>query len=131
MEESAESRAHAANLLGFFNIVAKNVLREEKYEQIGRFPKFFHANDLKPVHNVEPRISAWPGYEVISRQSVQGIFLSADSCTKFVRKETILDEYKQAKRNNVQERDFFEQFNSSNTSLIRVTVITRYNSKSY
>ena len=57
--------------------------------------------------------------------------MSADSCTKFVRKQTILDEYKEAKRKNVQDKDFFEQFNSSNTSLVRVTVITKYNSKSY
>jgi len=70
MEQSAESRAHAANLLGFFNIVAKSILKQEKYEQIGRFPKFFNANDLREVHDVQPRISAWPGYEVISRQSV-------------------------------------------------------------
>jgi len=52
MDQSAESRAHAANLLGFFNVVAKNVLREEKYQQVGRFPKFFHAKDLRQVDGV-------------------------------------------------------------------------------
>ena len=52
MDQSAESRAHAANLLGFFNVVAKNVLREEKYMQVGRFPKFFHAKDLRQVDGV-------------------------------------------------------------------------------
>ena len=129
--KSEEGRAHAANLLGFFNIVAKHVLKEEKYEQVGRFPKFFHANDKRDVHNVVPSIQAWPGYEVISRLSVQGIFMSADCCTKFVRKDTILDEYRAARRNGVRDAEFFEQFNSSNTSLVRVTVITSYNSKSY
>lgn len=48
-----------------------------------------------------------------------------------MRKDTVLSEYLDAKRKGFQDKEFFEKFDSSNTAMPRITVITRYNSKSY
>ena len=57
-----EVRPHLKEVLKFFDRVVKEALRQKKYEQIGRFPKFFLAEDKVPVN--EFRLNAWPGYEV-------------------------------------------------------------------
>ena len=53
---------HLGHVLKFFDRVIKEALRQKKYEQIGRFPKFFLAEEKVPVD--EFRLHAWPGYEV-------------------------------------------------------------------
>ena len=60
----------------------KNALREKKYNQVGRFPKFFNAADQLEIK--EFKLLAWPGYVITSKLCVQGIFLNIESCTKFV-----------------------------------------------
>jgi len=57
-----EVRPHLNQVLKFFDIVIKHALREKNYEQIGRFPKFFLAEEKVPIN--EFRLHAWPGYEV-------------------------------------------------------------------
>jgi len=67
----------------------KKALREQKYNQIGRFPKFFLAKEKQRVGNLD--LMAWPGYELNSRLASQGYFINIDSCTKFVNTTSIFD----------------------------------------
>lgn len=38
-------------------------------------------------------LQAWPGYQVETKLTTQGIFLNIDSCTKFVNKISILEDF--------------------------------------
>lgn len=39
-------------VLLYFNMVVKHALRQKDYEQVGRFPKFFHARDQVRVEGI-------------------------------------------------------------------------------
>jgi len=82
-ELSQESSQHVDQVLTMFNNIVKNALKQKKYEQVGRFPKFFLAEDKIEIRQF--KLFAWPGYEVKTKLSTQGIFLNVESCTKFVR----------------------------------------------
>jgi hypothetical protein len=56
--------------------------------QIGRFPKFYLRKDVIQVSNES--LSAWPGYEVVTQNAVQGLFLNIDCCTRFVNQTSIM-----------------------------------------
>lgn len=118
-----------ANILQCFNIVVKQALREKKYEQVGRLPKFFLAEDKIDIRQFN--LNAWPGYEVTSKLSTQGVFLNIDSCTKFVNMVTILDLYKGKLDEGYSQDEIFGRYNSSNIDNPRITVISAHNSKSY
>jgi hypothetical protein len=81
-------------VLQCFNIVVKHALKHKDYQQVGRFPKFFLANDQRSVTNIDqPKLKYWPGYELTSKATRSGIFLNIDSCTKFIMQDTILEQY--------------------------------------
>ena len=44
---------HVKSLLSYFNSIIKRALKEQKYEQIGRFPKFFKASDKIDIPNYD------------------------------------------------------------------------------
>ncbi len=128
-ELSKDAQTHLSAIMNFFNMVVRSALREKKYQQVGRFPIFFLAEDKIKVdrHN----LWAWPGYEVQVKQSEQGIFLNIESRTKFINTDTVLTQFQAAMNYGDREADFFEQFNSSNIDNPRKVVITSHNSKSY
>lgn len=86
-----DAKLYMNSILQYFNIVIKEAMRNKKYEQIGRLPKFFLALDQIIVQEIE-NLKAWPGYEITTKQCTQGIFLNVDSCTKFVQMETVLEQ---------------------------------------
>ena len=46
----------------------RQALREKKYNQVGRFPKFFNAKDQIEIN--KHQLLACPGYEVASKKCV-------------------------------------------------------------
>ena len=82
--------SYIQNVLQIFNNIVKRALKQKKYEQVGRLPKFFLAEDKIDI----PRYNlyAWPGYEISVKLSTQGIFLNVDSCTKFVNRVSVYDQ---------------------------------------
>lgn len=44
-DPSPQAREYLPNVLMIFNNIVKHALRQKKYEQVGRFPKFFLAED--------------------------------------------------------------------------------------
>lgn len=56
-----QSKPHLNQILYYFNNIVKRALRQKKYNQIGRFPKFFHLDDKQKIN--QHRLDAWPGYE--------------------------------------------------------------------
>jgi len=117
------------SILQCFNIVVKQALREKKYEQVGRLPKFFLAEDKIDIR--EFALNAWPGYEVTSKLATQGVFLNIDSCTKFVNMVTIMDLVADKRDQGYSDEEIFGRYNSSNIDNPRITVISSHNSKSY
>jgi len=75
---------YSDNVLIFLNCIVKAVLREEKYTQIGRLPKFFDPNDSEKKSIPKHKLESWPGYLTTSRLLAEGFFLNIDTCTKFV-----------------------------------------------
>ena len=63
-----QSQPHMLNILSLFNSVVKQALRQKKYNQIGRFPKFFNPADKIEIRQYD--LNAWPGYEVTSKKCV-------------------------------------------------------------
>ena len=92
ISDEARRSDNMGMLLNVFNNLVKQALREKKYEQIGRFPKFFLAADRIPIPQF--KLYAWPGYELTTKATVQGIFLNVESCTKFVNQTSVLELYK-------------------------------------
>ena len=122
-------KPHMSNILNCFNVVVKQALREKKYEQVGRLPKFFLAEDKIDIRNYN--LNAWPGYEVTSKLATQGVFLNIDSCTKFVNMTTVLDMYSEKYNMGYTDAEIFDRYNSSNIDNPRITVISSHNSRSY
>lgn len=122
-------KRNISNILSYFLLVIKHALREQKYEQIGRLPKFFLAKDTIDISKFD--LKAWPGYEVSAKCTVQGIFLNADSCTKFMQKTSILRDFETKVSYGMREQDYFATFDSSNIDQPRRVVICEHNSKSY
>ena len=89
-DPSPQAREYLPNMLMIFNNIVKLALRQKKYEQVGRFPKFFLAEDKIEIR--QHRLFAWPGYEVAVKLSTQGIFLNVESCTKFVQMTSVLEQ---------------------------------------
>ena len=61
-----DAKVYMNSILQYFNIVIKNAMRNKKYEQIGRLPKFFLANEQIIVKELD-NLKAWPGYEITSK----------------------------------------------------------------
>jgi len=112
-----------------FNTILKASLRQKKYNQIGRLPKFFNALDKISIDQF--RLNAWPGYEVKTVLSTQGVFMNIESCTKFVNQESVLKNFQGFMQYNGNPKGFYEDFNSSNLDKDRKTVITSHDSRSY
>jgi hypothetical protein len=128
---TAEDKPYMQNVCEVFNNIMKEALDQLDYKQIGKFPKFFNAKDKRDVDPADLNLVAWPGYQVEVKLTTQGIFLNVESCTKFVNKISVLHNFIDSMRNGYSERDFFEQYNSSNIEIPRKTVITEHNSRSY
>lgn len=88
-KQSDETRAYMNGVLSYFNSVMKQALRQQDFMQIGRFPKFYLRTDVVQVSG--EKLSAWPGYEVVTQNAVQGLFLNVDCCTRFVNETSIMD----------------------------------------
>ena len=71
----------------------------------------------------------WPGYDVRLVIKEAGLFLNIDPCYKVIRFETAL-EFLQTLRNNCNSRGL-DFVNSAKKEFAKMTVITRYNNKSY
>jgi len=76
------------DVLTIFNKIVKAALKLKKYEQVGRLPKFFNAEEKIDIPRFQ--LVAWPGYEVKTVLTTQGVFFNVESCTKFVNQITIL-----------------------------------------
>ena len=61
-----DAKVYMNSILQYFNIVIKNAMRNKKYEQIGRLPKFFLAKEQIIVEELK-NLKAWPGYEITSK----------------------------------------------------------------
>ena len=61
-----DAKVYMNSILQYFNIVIKNAMRNKKYEQIGRLPKFFLAKEQIIVKELD-NLKAWPGYEITSK----------------------------------------------------------------
>lgn len=61
-----DAKLYMNSILQYFNIVIKEAMRNKKYEQIGRLPKFFLALDQIIVQEIE-NLKAWPGYEITTK----------------------------------------------------------------
>ena len=116
-------------ILYYFNNIVKQALRQKKYNQIGRFPKFFHLDDKQRIN--QHRLDAWPGYECQSMLSTQGIFMNIDCCTKFINQTTIYELVNGMFDDGHDDKEIKGMYDSSDTDRSRVTVITEHNSRSY
>lgn len=83
---------HVHSVLAFINNLIRFVLKEENYNQVGRFPKFFHPQQKVRVENYD--LQAWPGFNLESTVTTIGFFNKIDSCTKFINTVSILDQIK-------------------------------------
>ena len=61
-----DAKDYMNSILQYFNIVIKKAMRNKKYEQIGRLPKFFLAKEQIIVEELK-NLKAWPGYEITSK----------------------------------------------------------------
>lgn len=77
-------------LLNFVNNIVKKTLEFEKYNQLGRLPKFFLSTEAQNIPDMN--LEMWPGFEIQSKLLNDGIFLNLDTCTKFITTSTIFDE---------------------------------------
>jgi len=116
-------------ILYYFNNIVKQALRQKKYNQIGRFPKFFHPKDKEKIN--QHRLDAWPGYECQSMRATQGIFMNIDCCTKFINQTTVYEIVNGMFDDGYQNNEITGIYDSSDTERSRVTVITEHNSRSY
>lgn len=82
------------------------------------------------VENIShPRLKYWPGYELTTKATRSGIFLNIDSCTKFLLKDTIWQQYRSHIDEGRRPDEFFRRFDSSNIDQPRVTVLCTHNSR--
>ena len=88
-ELTSEARLELPKVLLIFNNIVKKALNQNEYKQIGRFPKFFRADDKININ--QHQLQAWPGYELSCKLTMQGVYLNIESCTKFVNQRSILD----------------------------------------
>lgn len=123
------ARQYMKEVLSNFNLIVKQALKQKKYEQIGKFPKFFNASEKIEIPQF--KLVAWPGYDVQTKLATQGIFFNVESCTKFINMVSINTLFKEHVNNGYYEKEFFEDYNSSNVDKGRKVVITEHNSKSY
>ena len=112
-DPSPKALDYIQNVLMIFNNIVKQALRNKKYEQVGRLPKFFLAQDKINIdrHN----LWAWPGYEVGVKLSTQGIFFNVDSCTKFINKTTVQQQCEDMSYDGFSDKEIAAKFDSSNT----------------
>ena len=61
-DPSMQAQPYIQNVLMIYNNIAKQALKQKKYEQVGRFPKFFLAEDKIEISRYN--LYAWPGYEI-------------------------------------------------------------------
>lgn len=120
-------------VLLYFNIVVKHALRQKDYEQVGRFPKFFLAQDQQRIDGIsnQNRCRKWPGYELNTKQCFLGIYLNVDACTKFITEKTVLEQFYEWIDAGEDAKTFFAEYDSSNIDNPRKVVICSHNSKSY
>lgn len=90
-ELSAEAKPYMPEVLTIFNKIVKASLKLKKYEQVGRLPKFFNADEKIDIPRF--KLVAWPGYEVKTVLTTQGVFFNVESCTKFVNQVTVYQLY--------------------------------------
>jgi len=69
-------------VINYVSTLVKRALYDEKFNQIGRLPKFF-SNEGR-VRIPKETIEAWTGYEFQVKCLNDGIFLRIDTCSKFV-----------------------------------------------
>ena len=73
--------------------IVKKALFDQKYDQIGRLPKFYCAEDRVRIPN--ERLEVWPGYVMSIKCLNDGIFLNIDATNKFVSRTSIHEKIKQ------------------------------------
>ena len=81
-EQLPEDKFNNDKILHYILVICKKALIEEKYNQIGRFPRFFNAEDRVKIN--AHRLEMWPGYSISVKSLADGIFLNVDTMTKFV-----------------------------------------------
>jgi hypothetical protein len=90
--QDKDQMEHMSKLYTFLNMMVKRTLEYEKYNQLGRLPKFFKSQDAVAIRDFD--LEMWPGYEAQSKLFTDGIFLNVDTCTKFIATTTIYEEVK-------------------------------------
>ena len=116
-------------ILNFIQVVVKKTLQEQAYVQVGKLPRFFNAKEKKRVPDED--LYMWPGYDCSVKLYNDGIFLNADTATKFVQSYSVLDTILDMKAQKYTNNDIIEKYTSSNPDNARVTVLTEYNSRAY
>ena len=62
----------------------KHSLIDINYKQVGRLPRFFNTDELKPITVGDLQIDMWPGYSTDVKYLNDGVFLNVDTATKFI-----------------------------------------------
>jgi hypothetical protein len=69
-------------IMDFITKVVKHSLSEQQYKQIGRLPKYYKADEQKPIDHFG--LYVWPGYTCQVKCLNDGVFLNIDTNTKFL-----------------------------------------------
>ena len=96
-------------LLAFMNIIVKRALEKEDFTQIGRLPKYFLPSERKTIQ--EYYLEVWPGFETQTKLYSDGIFLNVDTATKFINKETVLEQVREFQRKKYSKKEIEDMFN--------------------
>uniref|UniRef100_A0A2K6G2W7 Piwi like RNA-mediated silencing 4 n=1 Tax=Propithecus coquereli TaxID=379532 RepID=A0A2K6G2W7_PROCO len=106
-----------------FNIIFRKILKKLSMYQIGR--NFY--NPSEPVEIPQHKLSLWPGFAISVSQFESRLLFSADVSYKVLRNETVL-EFMTALCYKTGLSCFSE---TCEKQLIGLTVLTRYNNKTY
>jgi hypothetical protein len=92
-------------------------------------PKFFLP---KEKVNIEKHyLEMWPGYETAAKSYIDGIFLNVDTATKFINKETVIEQVYDMLDKRYSKKDIEDHYSPAMNKDNRMVIITQFNSKSY
>eukprot|EP00347_Sterkiella_histriomuscorum_P020908 403335999 len=124
-ESTQKQKPFMDKLLNYVLILCKKALLDEKYNQLGRLPRFYSSFESVKINQY--RLEMWPGYEFSVKCLHDGIFLNVDTRNKFVNQQTIYDRIRQYKRERYSDEEIKNMLQEEG----KLVVITRYNSKQY
>lgn len=115
-------KKRAVECLHFYNVLLRKIARILGMVQMNR--NYFNPNS--PIMLNEEKLEVWPGYVQSVNVFEGGMMLCCDVSFRVLRTTTVLHELAEIAKNKM--RDFRQH---SQEVLVGLTVLTRYNNKSY